>query len=234
MKALLIAASAAALLLGGGALAQEGGVEEIVVTGSRLMDYDQGGTPHVVLKRRADNIITTVTVTCDTRDPAQRKAELLATIRAMVRSAGAAGVELGVSDDDVVGRFDAARVEGMIRPGGKPDTSLLQLTLKTKVGPADTFESATKRVEAFVENTPMTGRTEIIESGDWDLTLIGPERYRAEIISLIAADARRTAAVFGDDYGVGIDGLSLPVTWYQSGPLELALYIPYRQSIGRK
>ena len=70
-------------------------------------------------------------------------------------------------------------------------------------------------------------------SDDWDLTLIGPGQYRSEIIGLVAADANRSAKAFGEGYSVTIEGLTLPVTWYQSGPLELALYIPYRQTISR-
>lgn len=233
MKAVRLAAVAASLLLasGVGALAQDSSVQEIVVTGSRLRDYEPTETPAIVLRQRADSILTSIEVTCDTRDFAQRKAELKTTLQALVKNAAAAGIELAVEDDDIVRAFDPGDLDDIIRSATKVDTSTATLTLKTRVLPTDTFETVTGRIEAFVKRTPKSGRTEVLMSNDWDLTLVGPGQYRGEIIGLVAADANKTAKAFGDGYSVVVEGLTLPVTWYQSGPLELALYIPYRQTI---
>jgi hypothetical protein len=235
MKTLRLAAVAAGFLLVAGplALAQDTSVAEIVVTGSRMQDYEPTETPAIVLKRRADNIITSIEVTCDTRDLIQRRQELKTTLQALVKNAAAAGIELAVEDDDVVRKFDVTDLDSIIRAATKVDTSTATLTLKTRVLPTDTFETVTGRIEAFVKKTPKSGRTEVLMSDDWDLTLIGPGQYRSEIIGLVAADANRSAKAFGEGYSVTIEGLTLPVTWYQSGPLELALYIPYRQTISR-
>lgn len=235
MKTMTIAALAVGLLLAGGAVAvaQDASVDEIVVTGEQITEYDPLQTPHVVLKRRADNLITVVKVVCDTRDERLRKEELKATLRNMIKAAGpGSGIELGLGDE-VVGRFDATMLDAVIVRDKKPDTSYAEVVIKTRILPTDGYDTATGRVEAFVERTPKAGRTEILLDDDWNLTLIGPERYRGEIIALIAADAKRSAGAFGEVYGAKIDGLHLPVSWYQSGPLELALYIPYRQTIER-
>lgn len=233
MKATRLAVLAASLALVAGpiAVAQDSDVSEIVVTGSRMQDYEPTETPAIVLRKRADNILTSIEVTCDTRDPVQRRAELKATLQALVKGAAAAGIELAVETDDIVRKFDQADLDGIIRAAAKVDTSTATLTLKTKVLPTDTYDSVTGRVEAFVKRTPKTGRTEVLMSGGWDLTLIGPGQYRNDIINLVAADANRTAKAFGEGYSVVVEGLTLPVTWYQSAPLELALYIPYRQTI---
>ena len=233
MKAVCLAVAVAGLLLAGGAVAQEANVDEVVVTGQRMQDYEPTQTPYVSLKRRADNLITTVKVVCDTRDPVQRKAELTATLKALIKSAAASGIELGIEDEDIVGKFDPAGLNGLIHPDTKPDTSYATVTVKTKVRPDDTYDTATARIETFIDKTPKTGRTEILQVGDWNLTLIGPERYRAEYVALVSADAKKTAAAFGEGYAVRIEGLTLPMTWYQSGPLELALYIPYKQTVER-
>lgn len=232
MKIVPVAAIAAGLLLVSGvaAMAQDTSVDEIVVT-AQMADYDANETPAIVLKKRADNIITSIEVTCDTRDLTQRRQELKATLQALIKAAGAAGIELAVNSDDVVRKFDPNDLDSIIRSATKVDTSTATLTLKTKVLPTDTYESVTARVEAFVKRTPKSGRTEVLMSDNWDLTLVGPGQYRDEIIALVAADANKTAAAFGAGYSVSVDGLTLPVTWYQSAPLELALYIPYRQSI---
>lgn len=235
---IIAALAASGLLLSAGvpALAQDTGVAEIVVTAQRMTDYDPSETPYVAMRKRADNLIVTVRVICDTRDPDQRKGELMATLKALVKLADQHGVALGVEDedeDDVMVTLDPSRLETMIGGGGKPDTSMVSFTLKTKILPSDTYGSATGRIEAFVKKTPKVGRTEVLLQSDWNLTLFGPEQYRDQIIAQVAADARKTAGAFGPDYGVSVEGLTLPVTWYQSGPLELALYIPYRQRVER-
>lgn len=213
------------------ALGQGSGVEELVVTGSRISEFDSTRTPAVTLTKRADNLITEVTVVCDTRDESQRKAELRATLRNLVKAAAQdKSIELGVGDE-IVGAFDETMLDAAIKPAGKADTSLATLLIKTAVTPADTFDAATGRIKAFVKRTPKEGRTEVLLDDDWQLTLIGPQRYRPDIAKLVAEDAKRMAAVFGDGYGVEVEGLQLPVSWYQAGPLDLALYVPYRLTV---
>ena len=68
-------------------------------------------------------------------------------------------------------------------------------------------------------------------SGDWQLTVINPAQYRAPILAAIAADARTTSATFGEGYAVDVEGMSNRVTWRQSGPLELSLFIPYEMTV---
>lgn len=46
---------------------QSGAAEEVVVTGSRMVEWDPDDIPHVSLVRRADNLVTSVRVECDTR-----------------------------------------------------------------------------------------------------------------------------------------------------------------------
>jgi hypothetical protein len=146
----------------------------------------------------------------------------------MIKAAPGAGVELGLEGEEVIGRFDETMLDAVIRPDGRPDTSIAILVVKTRVAPADTFDAATGRIEAFADKTAKAGRTEILPTQDWDLTLIGPQRYRGEVLALVADDARKVAGTFGPDYAVAAEGLQLPLSWYQSGPLELALYVPYK------
>lgn len=51
------------------------------------------------------------------------------------------------------------------------------------------------------------------------------------ILGLMAEDARRTSATFGPGYSVEVTGIENRVTWRQSGPLDLGLFIPYKLSI---
>ena len=182
--------------------------------------------PHVVLARRADNLITTVRVVCDTRDPTRRVNELKTTLRNMVRGQDGQ-IELGVGQG-VIGRFDETMLDKVIQPDNSAaDTSEAVVVIKTHVMPGDSFDAATARITAYIDHTAKEGRTEILREQDWDLTLINPEQYRGAIIAKVAADAHDAAGAFGPGYGVRVDGLQQKVEWRQSGPLELSLFIPY-------
>jgi hypothetical protein len=226
----IVASGFAALLLAGLAtptIAQNSEVEEVVVTAERLEPYNPARTPAVTMTKRADNLITTVTVICDTRDESQRKDELRATLRNIIRAAAQnRTVELGLGDE-IIGKFDETMLDSIIIPDRKADTSRAELVIKTRVTPADSFDAASGRIRSFVKTTPKVGRTEVLLNEKFQLTIIGPLQYRPAIAKLVADDAKKTATAFGEGYGVEVSGLQLPVSWYQSGPLDLALYIPY-------
>jgi hypothetical protein len=216
-------AAAAALLFvltAGTALAQ---IEEVVVTGSRRDE----GAPSVSLVKRADHLITEVRVTCDTRDPGQRKEELKTTLRNMIAEAKRSQtISLGVGDS-VLRELKESNFDEIIQADTRADTSKAIVVIKTTVAADDTYDSATGRIKDFIEKTTKIGRTEVLRVDRWDFTIIGPEQYHDELIARIAAQSKKTADLFGPGYGVSIDGLEHTVTWYQKGPLDLALYIPY-------
>jgi len=218
-----------ALIAGPAALAQP--MQEIVVTAQRLSEYDPLKTPDVTLTKRADFLLTKVEVVCDTRDESQRRSELRTTLRNMIAAARKdSRIQLGTGDD-IVGLFDEGTIEKVIAPDKKADTSRATVLIKTAVTPADTFDQATTRIRNFVERVPKVGRTEVLIDNDWELSIIGPNQYRMQIAKLVADDAKTTSGLFGAGYAVEVEGLQLPVSWYQSGPLDLALYIPYRLTI---
>lgn len=183
--------------------------------------------PHLFLLKRADHVITRVSVTCDTRDGSQRRAEMKETLRAMLHAAsGTASISVSVGDT-VITDLTEAGFDELIIPDARPDTSQATIIIKTKVSTTDTLNSAIARVTQFIAGTPKSGRTEVTRTGGWDLTIVGPEQYRDAIVALIASDAKHTAELFGPGNGVEVEGLEHRVNWYQKGPLDLALYIPY-------
>lgn len=214
-------------------------LDTVIVTAEKRTAY--GGTlgdetgasepPHLYLSKRADHVITRVNVTCDTRDFGQRRTELKETLRAMIRAAAGTGsISLSVGDR-VISDLTEAAFDDLISADARPDTSMATVIIKTKVSANDTLNSAIARISQFIATTPMSGRTEIIRTGEWDLTIVGPEQYRDAIIAQIVSDARHTADMFGPTEGVTVEGLERRVTWYQKGPLDLALYIPYTLKI---
>lgn len=221
------AALAAALsMLAAPAAAQEMS-ETVTVSSTRISEE----IPHITMIKRADFLIARVRVVCDTRDLSQRREELKATLRNLIRvAAQTPTMSLGLGDE-IIGTLNESNFDVIIVPDKRADTSQASVVINTALSPADTFDGATGRIKAFIEKTPKAGRTEILREENWDLTITGPEQYRDAIIGRIVADARHTAHLFGQDYTITVEGTERRVAWYQRGPLDLALYIPYRLSI---
>ncbi|WP_417494085.1 hypothetical protein [Maricaulis sp.] len=213
----------------------------IVVTGSRMADYESDFVPSVRLERRADAISVRVRVVCDTREEAQRLRELRDTLRNLVRAGRqssnvAIGLLVDRNDigDQLIVDFDETMIDSLpIGTGrGRTDTSEVVIMATTAISPEDTVDATTARINDFIENTRVVGRTEMLNTNDWELTVTGgPARYRDEIIAAIAADAHRTAAAFGDDFTIEVSGLEGGVHWQRAGAMELSLYIDYALSV---
>jgi hypothetical protein len=221
------------------ALSQDGtNVGELVVTAMRRDDDSEQAAarkmPHVVVFRRADNLIVDLEVECDTRDQTDRVAELKATLRNVVSAAATDGsIELGVRDEDagVVVPFHIEALDTMLSPGARTDTSKVTITVKTRIREADTFETATGRIDAFIGKIRQVGRAQATRSDEWQMTILSPRQYRPQVLAAIGKDANDAAAAVGPDYRVELTGLERPIQWTRSGPLELALYIPYALTV---
>ncbi|WP_426035589.1 hypothetical protein [Brevundimonas sp. DC300-4] len=231
MWKITLAGVAALICLAGPAWAQ---VDEIIVTGSRSIEWDRDDIPVVQLPRRADNLIVAVTVVNDTREAAGRRNELIATLRAMVQAAGRdARIDLSIEDDGALVPLTEDMVSTLTLGAdpGRADTSVAHLIVKTPIAAADTLDDASGRIETFVEATPKTGRSLVDITGEWELSIIDPGQYRRAILAAISSDATTTAEAFGAGYAVEVSGLSNRVTWTQSGPLDLSLFIPYEMTV---
>jgi hypothetical protein len=231
----VLAASIALLsLMATSAQAQDSVVEEIVVTGSRMIDWDPDEVPVIQLGRRADFVVVNVRVVNDTRDGPTRRCEIEQTLTSMARGAErSADIDLSIEDEGVLLPLTQDMVSTLTLgvDGSRTDTSVATLVVKTSIRPGDTLDSATQRIEAFIEAADLSGRSLVSISGDWELSIVDPPQYRAAILAMIAEDARSTSAVFGPDYAVTVEGLSNRVTWRQSGPLQLNLFIPYDMTV---
>jgi len=205
-------------------------VETVVVTGSRMPE-DAEYNPHVTLKHRADHLVTRVEVICDTRDPAKRKDELRQTLRAMIAGAqGTKTISLSVGED-VLTEFTDGMLDKVIAPDNKVDTSFARVVIRTELTAVDSFDGATQRIRDYVARTPKAGRTEVLINQPFNLGIMAPERYRPTLVEMIAKDARDTSASFGSGYEARVENMQHTIEWYQTGPLDLALFIPYKLTI---
>jgi hypothetical protein len=246
----VLAASILIFAIAGPTFAQE----RIVVTGSRIRqeigaDYV---IPQVGVERRADFLIRTLTVSCDTREEAARIDELRRTLRGMLTTAGRSDdIELSkleqidpgaynydydanLGDNTLVLPFTEAEVDGPMLEGyqGRADTSYVQLLVKTPIREDDTLASAVARIESYVEAAERVGRSaldlDILDS----LSVVDPAEYRDEIFATMSADAQARIAALGDGYRARFTGLENQVSWYRSDVLELTLFIPHTLEIG--
>jgi hypothetical protein len=200
-------------------------IESVVVTGERA-GYS-GEAPGVTVVERADHLVTKVRVTCDTRDAGRREDELRQTLKDMITEAKRTNSISLSTGDEILYDFKESTIDKVITADARSDTSNAYVVIRTELSKSDSFESATQRIRDFVAHTPKNGRTEIMLDQAFNLGLMRPERYRDELIAKIADDSKHLAAMFGPAYQVHIEGLQHAIQWYQSGQLDLSLYIPY-------
>ena len=204
-------------------------VEEVVVTGVRT---DEGATmPGTFLRKTGDYLLLQVSVTNDTREAQARKDEIYETLRTALAAANRDGsIELSVVDENdlvIALKVDSATV--VLRNGDRPDTSATRISVKTKIPQQGANGQALiSKLKDFVSGIKVTGRTRLDRDGDVDISIVAPHRYRAEIITLFAQDAKNITAALGDDYKIVATGIDRPVRWVRMGLLELALFVPYK------
>lgn len=230
MRALVLAAICA-FGIATSALAQEGGEEEIVVTGSRLEYWGHWPVPHVSIARRADFGIVEVEIRDDTRAVDARRNELLEGLNRLDASARRANMTLAIVDDEigVVRPYTQAAAIHLMQPGSRVDSSLIAIRLRTAVVASDTLESIHDRVARLVDNTTKPGRVEMTV-GDTDLSMVNLEQYREGMLRDILEEGRTLARRVGGA-NVEIGGLEGQVGFKRSGELDLILFLPYTLAV---
>lgn len=243
-----------ALALALGAAAPALAQENIVVTGSRIVQRLGANyvIPQVGLERRADFLLRTVYVSCDTREEEPRAEELRSTLRSMLTAADRSDdielsqlvqinppdpndyYESNADEDALVVPFTEADVAGPLLAnfGGRTDTSYVQLLVKTPIREDDTLAAAVGRIEDFIDSIDRAGRSSLDLDVADALSVVEPAQYRDEIFTAMSTDAQARIASLGDGYAATFTGLENKVTWYRSDVLELTLFIPHRLEIG--
>jgi hypothetical protein len=113
---------------------------------------------------------------------------------------------------------------------GRPDSERTSFLIKTRLSGVDA-KAALERIHNFIKSVPTVGRAELKPQGELTLSVVGPDQYRGQIIDLVAADARQTAAKLGQDYAVQAKGLDRPVEWSRASLTEVFLYVPYAYDV---
>jgi hypothetical protein len=211
---------------------------QVVVTGTR-QDRSAGnayfkGNNRVAaigVTRRADYFVTPLYVSSDSRNYEERKTELFQMLDATLDAASAEGITL------VAGRYTLEPVtkanmrDLRLESGSRPDTNRVQIYARVPLkGQNPNARDTAKRIKALVKDIPATGRS-FIDVGNTSLAIDKPEQYRGDVVRHIAKEATGYAAMFGDGYGVEIEGLEGELYWQQSSETEVFLYIEHSFSI---
>lgn len=235
MKKTLFAAAAASLMLADFGLApifaQDLYSENIIVTGSRRSDADFYSEEKTVigLKRRADYAAQPVWIVSDSRDEDVRRQEVYAMLKAAIDRAKGAGVELVYGDFELKPITLANYRDLVPRRAGRNDTSQISFFVQKRLN--SSTADVDKTISDFIKSVPATGRSLMEKRGNLNLTIVGPDQYRDQIVKLIAAESKKYAGYFGSGYGVEISGLDKALIWTQVSASEVFLYLPYRFTV---
>ena len=201
------------------------GIEEVIVTSHAVRD----DLPGTYLRRQGDYLVQRVDVSNDSREAEDRVAEIHTTLRAALAMAQDSPVELSVvQDNDVVLplQVDAATI--VLAPTDRQDTASTTISVKISIPErAADGQALIGRLMEFVDAVEGSGRTLLEPVGTPVVSIVDPNRYRGNILKLLAEDVDRVVALLGDDYRVVVTGVDRGVSWVRLGLLDLGLYIPY-------
>ena len=226
MRAVFLALGA--MLLGVDASAQN--LEEVVVTGLRASDYSE--MPAVTITKPADFLVQKIQLINDSRSPDLRKKEIIETVEGMLkRSTSGRNIALSYGEGFLVPVNLTEESLQIIEDKKRPDTSRVEIYVKVTLAAGDDTKARIAALRKFIEKTPLVGRTEVEPMDDVGLSIVGPEKYRYDILARIAEENARLAKVVGSKCEVKVSGLSRRVMWERTEVAELMLYIPYEMEM---
>lgn len=205
-------------------------VGEVMVTASRSsIPYAGQDRPVVGLRRTADAAVMSLVIVSDTRDAATRTQEIYTVLLAAMDKAPGAGVELVYGGTPIIPVTRANYQDLPLLGAGRVDTSQLQLLVKARLTGSAAATQA--KLLAFITSLKGSGRATVGTGGGISLTVVDPDQYRSQIVSLVAADAKAVAGLFGPEFTFSVTGIDGQVVWAQVSTTEVFLYIPYRYTI---
>ncbi|WP_133406770.1 hypothetical protein [Parashewanella tropica] len=199
-------------------------IERIVVTGSRIDVFD---SPAITIVKPADYLVQKVKLVNDTRDKTLRSEELSRTVKDLLKSANKKkNIDIAIGDE-IIYPITLNNFQLDLFSGERPDTSVAYLYVKTPIRSSSKIDKTIGNIESFLSNAKVSGRTVIEKQGELVLSIINPEKYRDELLELIAEDLNKTVKIFGDKYSAEVTGVSQSLQWERSSISELGLFLEY-------
>lgn len=214
-----------------GIQAQDESVEEVIVSGIMESDgyYEM---PAVTLKKQGDFLVQDVKVINDSRDKVLREKEIRESLEALAESAAKQGdLQLAYGDEFLRTLDPKDKSLVFSEDKSRADTSYFYFSVKLKINNQKSALEQEASLEKFIKSAKKVGRTELDISGETDLSIVNPEKFRYEVIQKIAEENIRLRQAVGQTCDIELDGISNRVKWQRSGIIELVVYIPYRTQL---
>ena len=184
--------------------------------------------PAITLVHKADFLVQKVQFVNDSRSPELRRKEILDSIAKFIQSARTEkGIELSYGEGFLLPIDLTSDSLQLINDRQRVDTSRIDVFVKSAVVGTGSIKLQIARLRAFIAEQKLVGRTEMETSGDIGLSIVGPERYRYEILKKITEENDRVRAIVGGVCAITLSGLERRVSWERTSIDELTLYIPY-------
>lgn len=219
------------LIISTTAYSQDSGVEEVIVTGIMGSD-DYYEMPAITLKKQGDFLVQSVKVINDSRSKEIRETEIRQTLQALADAAAKNGdLKLSYGDEFLRTLDPKDKSLAFTEEKSRADTSYLYISVKQKINtnkPASEQEASLKK---FIKSSKKIGRTELDMSGDIDLSIVNPEKYRYEVIKKISEESVQLRETLNQNCNIQFDGLSNRVQWARTDIIELTIYIPHKTQV---
>ena len=220
------------------AAAQNISADEIIVTGTRMKRAqsfkDIGGAPGVTFVKRGDFLLLEVQIESDARQASERRKEIASTIEAFLEAAETdSSIEMSILESGTtVRRLTRSNYLQGVTYGGRPDTSLARIRVKTAIPDEveNSAELATK-LSRFVDQIKETGRITISAKGETAVSVVDPFQYRDEVVKKVVKEINAITDALGPEYVAVIEGLDRQVYWDRKGDIDLAFSLPYSYEI---
>lgn len=210
------------------ASAQEYRQQNIVVTGSRIIE----SLPGVTVKRQGDFLLMDVIISSDSREYSLRQSEIEKTVDDLLASAKAKK-DISVSIDANGLIYPLLSSENLPMTGGnRPDTSLTKLVLRTPIPKNVTdIQPLVTKLDLFADTIEGEGRATVETSGTPDVSIVNPDQYRMDVINAVLDEVDRITKRLGPNYRVIIDGLDERMKSQNTDNINVLFYIPYSYKI---
>ena len=219
-----------ALLSPAAALAQSSS-DEIIVTATKRQQQNPSG---ITVTKRGDFLLLEVQIESDAREPSDRLAEIGKTIDAFLTAAKAdETIEMSIVEaGTTVRRLTKSNYTQGISFGGRPDTSVARIRVKTSIPDKveNSADLATK-LSRFVEKIDETGRISISTNGSTAVSVVDPYQYRNEVVTAVVEEINAITTALGPEYVAIIEGLDRQVVWRRKGDIDLSFSLPYKYEI---
>jgi|SRR5437867_4465430 len=187
--------------------------------------------PSVRMQLRADVVAVPITIQHDAKDPLKRFDQIENALRAIsdrVKQQGDLSVRFGV-----VSLSPREPGKGYSSSYDSSGGSAGQLHVLGALKAEATVFTVARRIHQVVTAVPVADGTRV-HLGNTALGMEDPERFRPQLLGLIARSAADTRKLLGASGPIDLEGLENPVAVMQVNESEVVVFINYRAKIQMK